>query len=91
MVHLTTVPNDDVAQAPLVEGLQNVKFEQPQEDEVTASIYGSRFASEGLPGHSLPDGEMPRDVAYRMIKDHLTLDGNPVLNLARYLSNSPSP
>ncbi|MCJ1285247.1 hypothetical protein MMC26_004587 [Xylographa opegraphella] len=86
MVHLTTVPNDDVAQAPLVEGLEHIKFEQPQEDEVTASVYGSRFASEGLPGHSLPEGEMPRDVAYRMIKDHLTLDGNPVLNLASFVT-----
>lgn len=85
MVHLSTVPNNDVADAPLIEGLQNIKFEQPGEDEVTASVYGSRFASEGLPSHELPKGEMPRDIAYRMIKDHLTLDGNPVLNLARYV------
>ena len=24
----------------------------------------------------------PKDIAYRLIRDHLSLDGNPVLNLA---------
>ena len=27
----------------------------------------------------------PKDIAYRMIKDHLSLDGNPVLNLASFV------
>ena len=85
MVHLATVPNDDAAKAPIVKGLENIKLEGPSEDEISASVYGSRFANQDLPDHELPDGEMPRDVAYRMIKDHLTLDGNPVLNLARYV------
>ena len=83
MVHLATVPNDDAATAPLVEGLEHIKLEGPTQDEINASVYGSRFANQDLPSHDMPDGDMPRDVAYRMIKDHLTLDGNPVLNLAR--------
>lgn len=83
MVHLTTVPNDDAAGAPLVKGLEHIKLEEPSRDETNASVYGSRFANQDLPSHDMPDGDMPRDVAYRMIKDHLTLDGNPVLNLAR--------
>ena len=28
----------------------------------------------------------PKEVAYRMIKDHLSLDGNPVLNLASFVT-----
>jgi glutamate/tyrosine decarboxylase-like PLP-dependent enzyme len=29
---------------------------------------------------------MPKDVAYRMIHDHLSLDGNPMLNLASFVT-----
>ncbi|MCJ1248230.1 hypothetical protein MMC30_005447 [Trapelia coarctata] len=86
MVHLATVPNDDAANAPLVKGLEHIKLEEPSVDEVNVSIYGSRFANQDLPSHDMPDGDMPKDVAYRMIKDHLTLDGNPVLNLASFVT-----
>jgi len=34
----------------------------------------------------MPDNEMPREVAYRMIKDDLTLDGTPTLNLASFVT-----
>jgi len=47
------------------------------DDELTTTVYGSRFAAQALPEHTLLDDEMPRDVAYRMIKDELSLDGNP--------------
>ena len=69
-----------------IKGMENIKLEQPSEDELSASVYGTRYASEGLPSESIPDGEMPRDVAYRLIKDHLSLDGNPVLNLASFVT-----
>lgn len=32
-----------------------------------------------MPCNSFPREEMPKDVAYRMIKDDLVLDGNPML------------
>lgn len=32
-----------------------------------------------MPYSRLPQGEMPKDVAYRMIKDDLALDSNPML------------
>ncbi|KAL8746786.1 MAG: hypothetical protein Q9190_001230 [Brigantiaea leucoxantha] len=86
MVHLTSVPNDDVVKAPLIEGMEKIKIDQPGEDEVTASVYGSRFAAEELPIHSMPEREMPKEVAYRMIRDELSLDGNPVLNLASFVT-----
>ena len=28
----------------------------------------------------------PKEIAYRLIKDHLSLDGNPVLNLASFVT-----
>lgn len=44
-----------------------------------SNVYGSRFASEHMPCNKFPQEEMPKDVAYRMIKDDLVLDGNPML------------
>ena len=87
MVHLSSVPNDSDVRAPLVNGLENVKLEQPGPDEDTAvSVYGSRFAAEKLPSHEMPEVEMPKEIAYRMIKDDLSLDGNPMLNLASFVT-----
>ena len=87
MVHLTSVPNDKAANAAPVQGMENLKLEaNDAEDEVTASVYGSRFAAECLPVHEMPEKEMPKEVAYRMIKDDLSLDGNPMLNLASFVT-----
>lgn len=87
MVHLTSVPNDKAVNAPLVKGMENLKLEpNDNEDEVTASVYGSRFAAECLPMHEMPEKEMPKEVAYRMIRDDLSLDGNPALNLASFVT-----
>ncbi|KAL1895273.1 hypothetical protein Sste5346_005420 [Sporothrix stenoceras] len=55
-------------------------------DCFTTSVYGSRFASSDLPRHEIPEIEMPKEVAYRMIKDELSLDGNPMLNLASFVT-----
>lgn len=57
-------------------------------DEFTTSVYGSRFAAQTLPKDEIPDGEMPRDVAYRMIKDDLSLDGNPRLKYVLSIKHS---
>ena len=75
MVHLATVKND----AELTNGLENIQLDPPGEDEFSSSVYGSRFAAEDLPGYEMPEREMPKEVAYRMIKDDLSLDGNPML------------
>ncbi|KAJ5458896.1 hypothetical protein N7530_010840 [Penicillium desertorum] len=49
-------------------------------------VYGSRFAARPLPSHQFPDGGMPKDVAYQLIKDDLTLDGQPIMNLASFVT-----
>ncbi|KAF4121674.1 glutamate decarboxylase [Geosmithia morbida] len=55
-------------------------------DDFTTSVYGSRFAEKTLPSHHMPELEMPKDVAYRLIKDELSMDGNPKLNLASFVT-----
>ncbi|KZL63792.1 glutamate decarboxylase, partial [Colletotrichum tofieldiae] len=57
-----------------------------EEDCFTTSVYGSRFANQDLPKSEMPENEMPKEVAYRMIKDELSLDGNPMLNLASFVT-----
>ena len=86
MVHLARVPNDSELKAPVVDGVDDVKLQSPLEDGPTISVYGSRFAAEELPTHEMPEREMPKEIAYRMIKDELSLDGNPMLNLASFVT-----
>lgn len=87
MVHLTTVPNDsDIETGSLGQGLESIKLEPPREDGAHVSVYGSRFAAEELPRHEMPEHEMPKEIAYRMIRDELSLDGNPMLNLASFVT-----
>ncbi|EAQ84052.1 glutamate decarboxylase [Chaetomium globosum CBS 148.51] len=79
MVHLQTIkPKDDVNK--IVDGIKKVHLQLANDDDsFTTSVYGSRFAAQDLPRHEMPEHEMPREVAYRMIKDDLSLDGNPIL------------
>jgi glutamate decarboxylase len=87
MVHLHSVVSDKDAKASLLPGVEQIKSDlSSSQDEVAGTIYGSRFAAQDLPRHEMPEGEMPREVAYRLIKDDLTLDGNPVLNLASFVT-----
>ena len=86
MVHLASVKRDPHkgAEAPqrrssIVPGLEHISLEPPGEDEFSTSVYGSRFAAQDLPAHEIPEREMPKEIAYRMIKDELSLDGNPML------------
>ncbi|KAK4942545.1 hypothetical protein LTR10_017674 [Elasticomyces elasticus] len=72
--------------ASVVPGLEHISLEAPGDDEFSTSVYGSKFAAEDLPSHEMPEREMPKEVAYRMIKDELSLDGNPMLNLASFVT-----
>ena len=70
MVHLAAVVNDADAGQKL-----SSKFEEleigPEEDfgeEYSTTVYGSKFAACDIPKHEMPEGEMPKEVAYRLIK-----------------------
>ncbi|KAH0543268.1 hypothetical protein FGG08_002432 [Glutinoglossum americanum] len=84
MVHLQGLPNDKLLRKESV--VESLKIDNlvidPAEDEFTASVYGSRFAAQDLPKVEMPEREMPKEVAYRMIKDDLSLDGNPMLKIS---------
>jgi len=50
------------------------------------------FGLEGkIPRHELPEGELPRDVAYEIIHDELMLDGNARLNVATFVTTWMEP
>ncbi|KAF2719722.1 glutamate decarboxylase [Polychaeton citri CBS 116435] len=86
MVHLGRVKTDKDVVESAVQGVEALNLGVPGEDEFTASVYGSRFAALDLPKHEMPESEMPREIAYRLIKDDLTLDGTPTLNLASFVT-----
>lgn len=66
MVHLASVPTDkEVATA--TEGLKGITFEEPS-DNFAASVYGSHYAACDIPKVEMPENEMPKEVAYRLIK-----------------------
>ena len=86
MVHLASVKQDgpvpsgpQAQRGSVVPGLEHITLDPPAEDEFSSSVYGSRFAAQDLPAIELPEREMPKEIAYRMIKDELSLDGNPML------------
>jgi glutamate decarboxylase len=83
MVHLARIRNDSEIEKPPVQEPSDLSLDAPGEDEFSTAVYGSRFAAEDLPSHEMPEKEMPKDIAYRMIKDDLSLDGNPMLKYAQ--------
>lgn len=83
MVHLSHIPNPEDVQDHLTKEVRKIHLDAAAEnDNFTTSVYGSRFASQDLPRYEMPEGEMPKEVAYRLIKDELSLDGNPMLKYA---------
>jgi glutamate decarboxylase len=97
MVHLGQVTNDsevNKGKDDASSGIDMSKLgpEGSQPDDFETSIYGSRFAEQDLPRHEMPEKEMPAATAYRMIKDDLTLDGNPTLKYVyiHLLSDAPT-
>lgn len=87
MVHLARVSrSQDNDVAPELKQLQKklhsleLKYDiDDEEDSFSASVYGSKFATRDLPKNEMPEREMPKEVAYRLIKDDLSLDGAPTL------------
>jgi glutamate decarboxylase len=88
MVHLAGVPTDNHIneneknqKSTLTKGLEKLQLGPTSGfvDTFTTSVYGSKFAAQDIPKNVMPEESMPKDVAYRLIKDDLSLDGNPML------------
>ena len=92
MVHLAAIPTEEEVDSKLVQNLKKAHLQLANDDDnFSTSVYGSRFAACDLPRHEMPEMEMPKEVAYRMIKDELSLDGNPMLkSVAPILSRTHS-
>lgn len=87
MVHLSHIPNPQDVEKGIVKEVKKAHLSLAEHDDCfTTSVYGSKFAVADLPRHEMPEEEMPKEVAYRMIKDELSLDGNPMLNLASFVT-----
>ncbi|CBF78712.1 hypothetical protein AN7278.2 [Aspergillus nidulans FGSC A4] len=56
-----------------------------------AGVYGTKYAAEELPLYVMNDNGMPPDVAEQMIRDELSLDGNPLLNMASFVTTYMEP
>ncbi|KAJ5823681.1 Pyridoxal phosphate-dependent transferase major region subdomain 1 [Penicillium robsamsonii] len=83
MVHLAKVKNDnEITPSPL----DMVSISPPDINDFDTNVYGSHFAADHMPQNEMPEREMPRQIAARMIKDELSLDGNPKLNLASFVT-----
>lgn len=91
MVHLAQIKKQPTNPQDIANRLASVQLDTPVQqqqvdggvsegaDNYCSSVYGSRFAVQQMPSTEMPEREMPRDVAYRLIKDELSLDGNPML------------
>ncbi|EPQ66400.1 Glutamate decarboxylase [Blumeria graminis f. sp. tritici 96224] len=87
MVHLACIPNDKGDNENLAEEVERLAFNATTQNNASnVSIYGSIYSTQQVPMYEIPDNELPKEVAYRMIKDDLSLDGNPVLNLASFVT-----
>ncbi|KAJ5544513.1 hypothetical protein N7535_007088 [Penicillium sp. DV-2018c] len=84
MVNLATVKKDNEVVTPASRGVD--AFSAADVSDFYTNVYGSHFAADHLAQHEMPEREMPRQIAARMIKDELSLDGNPKLNLASFVT-----
>lgn len=87
MVHLATVKKDDQEVDRLARQVESIGT-PPDENDFYTNVYGSHFAADHMPQNEMPEREMPRQVAARLIKDELSLDGNPKL---KYVMLAESP
>ncbi len=57
------------------------------EDKNLDLTFGSRYFKENIPKYSLNENGMPAKSVYQLIHDELSLDGNPILNLASFVTD----
>lgn len=73
MVSLDAVKKEEPSLQQILGDLKGVQLgpkgsKLDESDDTAVSVYGSSFASHGLPTSTLPESSMPKEIAYRMIK-----------------------
>src|SRR3954452_1507981 len=71
--------------------IRKVRSADDEAGTLTSSTYGSRYFTDEVPEHAIPDSSMPAEAAYQLIHDELNLDGNPALNLASFVTTWMEP
>ncbi len=56
-----------------------------------AVTYAGRYFTEDVPKHRMPARGMPAGAALQLVRDELSLDGNPALNLASFVTTWMEP
>jgi len=69
---------------------KQIKPDEPLNDSVTPT-YASRFLDEPIDKYDMPENSLSPDIAYRLIKDELQLDGNAHMNLATFVTTWMEP
>ena len=59
--------------------------------ESHATTFSKRYFREPIPKNILPEHSMPAEAAYQLIHDELSLDGNPSLNVASFVTTWMEP
>jgi glutamate decarboxylase len=73
MVHLAAIPTNKDIEPTTVDGvsLDKLKLDHDakiDDSEFSNTVYGSKYAILDLPKFEMPEDEMPKEIAYRMIK-----------------------
>ncbi|HEY1601089.1 MAG TPA: glutamate decarboxylase [Pirellulales bacterium] len=60
-------------------------------EEELAPAYASRSFVRPIPKYAIPEDGLPADVALQLVRDEMNLDGNPVMNLASFVTTWMEP
>jgi len=63
----------------------------PERDTRTTALFGNRFLTEEVPSTSFPDSGMSPTDAGRLLDDDLALEGDPMRNLATFVTTWMEP
>jgi glutamate decarboxylase len=63
-----------------------VRLDELDDDRDVSPTYACRGLAEDIPRYEMPEGSMEPDVAYQLVHDELALDGNPILNMATFVT-----
>jgi len=63
-----------------------VPLDELGEDRSLLPTYASRGLAQPIPRYEIPEQGLAPEVAYQLVHDELSLDGNPTLNLATFVT-----
>ena len=71
--------------------MQRVHHSRDGGSDVHAATYAGRYFTQEVPKYRMPRKGMPADAALQLVRDELSLDGLPTLNLASFVTTWMEP